>query len=103
MKRQERQFRPVEERLTDHHDVHASADSTLAVNQAKRSMGCGVPFCHTGCPLGNLIPDWNDLIHRDDRRAAWRLLESTNNFPGVPHRRALFGSMRGCVRAFDQR
>jgi glutamate synthase (NADPH/NADH) small chain len=44
-------------------------------------MGCGVPFCHTGCPLGNLIPDWNDLVHRDDWHAAIEALHSTNNFP----------------------
>ena len=49
--------------------------------QARRCMGCGVPFCHTGCPLGNLIPDWNDLVHRGRWREAIERLHSTNNFP----------------------
>src|SRR5947209_15897943 len=49
--------------------------------QASRCMDCGVPFCTTGCPLGNLIPDWNDLVHRNAWREAWDRLRLTNNFP----------------------
>ena len=44
-------------------------------------MDCGVPFCHTGCPLGNIIPDWNDLVYRDRWQEAWERLSATNNFP----------------------
>jgi glutamate synthase (NADPH) small chain len=47
-------------------------------------MDCGVPFCHTGCPLNNIIPDWNDLVYRDRWREAIRVLHATNNFPSSP-------------------
>ncbi len=57
-------------------------------------MGCGIPFCHTGCPVNNLIPDWNDLAWRGDWRSALTTLHSTNNFPGV-HRPHLPGALRG--------
>ena len=65
-------------------------------------MDCGIPFCHQGCPLGNLIPDWNDLVYRDRWRAAIDRLHATNNFPGV-HRPALPGAVRRLVRARHQR
>ena len=54
--------------------------------QGARCMDCGVPFCHTGCPLGNVIPDFNDLVYRDDWRRAIRVLHSTNNFPEITGR-----------------
>ena len=73
--------REVAERLGDWREVYLepSADKTRA--QAGRCMDCGVPFCHQGCPLGNLIPDWNELVYRDRWQSAWRRLASTNNFP----------------------
>ena len=70
--------------------------------QGARCMDCGIPFCHQGCPLGNLIPDWNDLVYRDRWRAAIERLHATNNFPGV-HRPAVSGAVRGVVRARHQR
>ena len=79
--RRERPLRPVSLRLEDYHDVHGATDPTSISRQAQRCMGCGVPFCHSGCPLGNIIPDWNDLVHRGDWLEAWQSLESTNNFP----------------------
>jgi glutamate synthase (NADPH/NADH) small chain len=69
------------ERVRDYRDVHEHAPEGEVREQARRCMSCGVPFCHRGCPLGNLIPDWNDLVHRGDWRAAIDRLHSTNNFP----------------------
>jgi glutamate synthase (NADPH/NADH) small chain len=74
-------YRPVEERRADYRDVNTRPAPGLVREQARRCMGCGVPFCHTGCPLGNLIPDWNDLVHTDAWHAAIEALHSTNNFP----------------------
>ena len=76
-------YRPVPERLRDFRDVVDEATITQEQTQlqAARCMGCGVPFCHQGCPLGNLIPDFNDAVHRQDWRLAYRLLHRTNNFP----------------------
>ncbi len=76
--------RPVELRLQDWREVYAgkAAFGADAVrDQAARCMDCGIPFCHHGCPLGNLIPEWNDLVRRDDWREAIERLHATNNFP----------------------
>jgi glutamate synthase (NADPH/NADH) small chain len=73
--------RPVAERLSDWKEVYLPyADADLQ-KQGARCMDCGVPFCHQGCPLGNLIPDWNDLVYRDRWRDALDRLHATNNFP----------------------
>ncbi|MDX6629306.1 MAG: glutamate synthase small chain [Gaiellales bacterium] len=69
------------ERLQDYRDVHLHAPEGEVREQARRCMSCGVPFCHQGCPLGNLIPDWNDLVHRGNWREASERLHSTNSFP----------------------
>ena len=69
------------ERLGDYRDVHLHAPEGEVREQARRCMSCGVPFCHRGCPLGNLIPDWNDLVHRGNWREASEQLHSTNSFP----------------------
>jgi glutamate synthase (NADPH/NADH) small chain len=74
-------YRPVDERRHDYRDVNGPADEGLVREQAQRCMDCGVPFCHPGCPLGNLIPDWNDLVHRGHWRRAIERLHATNNFP----------------------
>jgi hypothetical protein len=70
--------------------------------QGARCMDCGVPFCHTGCPVNNIIPDWNDMVFRGRWREAIRVLHSTNNFPGIhgPH---LPGALRSVLRARHQR
>ncbi|HSK27057.1 MAG TPA: glutamate synthase subunit beta [Jiangellales bacterium] len=74
--------RPVEERLADWREVYPErALLPIVSRQAGRCMDCGIPFCHQGCPLGNLIPDWNDLVWREDWRAASERLHATNNFP----------------------
>jgi glutamate synthase (NADPH/NADH) small chain len=73
--------RPVAERVHDYFEVYQEFPESKLRVQAARCMDCGVPFCHTGCPLGNIIPDWNDLVYRDRWKEAIRVLHSTNNFP----------------------
>ncbi len=75
------QRRPVVERLDDFREVYLPFPEDKVRTQASRCMDCGVPFCQAGCPLGNRIPDWNDLVYRDDWRAAFEQLRATNNFP----------------------
>ena len=74
-------YRPVEERIRDYGEQHGHAPEGLVREQAQRCMDCGVPFCHQGCPLANLIPEWNDLVHRGDWKTASERLHRTNNFP----------------------
>jgi glutamate synthase (NADPH/NADH) small chain len=73
--------RDVAERLHDWREVYLPYPEAALENQAARCMDCGIPFCHSGCPLGNLIPDWNDLVYRDRWHAAIDRLHATNNFP----------------------
>ena len=73
--------RPVEERVNDFREVYQEFPEQKLRTQAARCMDCGVPFCHTGCPLNNIIPDWNDLVYRDRWKEAIRALHATNNFP----------------------
>ncbi len=73
--------RPVDVRIHDWREVYEPFGSDRLAKQAGRCMDCGIPFCHQGCPLGNLIPEWNDLVWRDDWREASERLHATNNFP----------------------
>jgi len=73
--------RPVRVRLKDWDEVYEDFDDDTLKVQASRCMDCGIPFCNEGCPLGNLIPDWNDLVYRDNWREAIDRLHATNNFP----------------------
>ena len=73
--------RPVDVRLMDWREVYEPFPAEHLQQQAGRCMDCGIPFCHNGCPLGNLIPEWNDLVWRDDWQAASERLHATNNFP----------------------
>jgi len=73
--------RPVGERLRDWKEVYLPFPHEDLKKQGARCMDCGVPFCHQGCPLGNLIPDWNDLVYKDRWRDAIERLHATNNFP----------------------
>jgi glutamate synthase (NADPH/NADH) small chain len=73
--------RPVEERVNDYLEVYQPFSEEKVRVQAARCMDCGIPFCHTGCPVTNIIPDWNDLVYRDHWKEAIRVLHSTNNFP----------------------
>ncbi|MGV3712331.1 glutamate synthase subunit beta [Pseudolysinimonas sp.] len=84
LKVQERELpkrRPVAVRIMDWREVYEDQDRTQLRRQAGRCMDCGVPFCHQGCPLGNLIPEWNDLTWRGEGRQAIERLHATNNFP----------------------
>jgi glutamate synthase (NADPH/NADH) small chain len=74
-------YRPVELRLTDWREVYEEFGHQRLEKQAGRCMDCGIPFCHQGCPLGNLIPEWNTLVWRQDWRDAIERLHATNNFP----------------------
>ncbi|MDT7725405.1 MAG: glutamate synthase small chain [Actinomycetota bacterium] len=73
--------RPVDLRLMDWREVYEDYASTKLEKQAGRCMDCGIPFCHQGCPLGNLIPEWNTLVWKEDWREASERLHATNNFP----------------------
>ncbi len=74
-------YRPVEERLEDYREVSGPFSSERVVQQAARCMDCGIPFCQSGCPLANIIPDWNDLVYHNRWREAYERLRATNNFP----------------------
>jgi glutamate synthase (NADPH/NADH) small chain len=73
--------RPVDIRIQDWREVYLDFEPGRLQKQAGRCMDCGIPFCHQGCPLGNLIPEWNDLVWRDDWHEAIERLHATNNFP----------------------
>jgi len=73
--------RPVDVRITDWREVYERHPADASVRQAARCMDCGIPFCHNGCPLGNLIPEWNDLVYRGEWAHAADRLHATNNFP----------------------
>ena len=75
------QRRDVAERVQDWFEIYKPFPAESVRTQGARCMDCGVPFCHTGCPLNNIIPDWNDLVYRDRWRDAIRVLHATNNFP----------------------
>lgn len=80
--RKEQQYRDVSERLQDYKEVAVSMTPESLVDQGGRCMECGTPFCHNlGCPLGNLIPEWNDAVYRNQWKEAWERMELTNNFP----------------------
>jgi len=73
--------RPIPVRVHDWQEVYEPFGSDHLRTQASRCMNCGIPFCHNGCPLGNLIPEWNDLVYREDWKDAANRLHATNNFP----------------------
>jgi len=81
IKRETPKRRPVVERIHDWREVYLPFEGNKLQKQGARCMDCGIPFCHQGCPLGNLIPDWNDLVYRDRWREALDRLHATNNFP----------------------
>ena len=81
IKRAKPQARPVHERVRDWQEVYLPEPDAKMRDQGARCMDCGIPFCHQGCPLGNVIPDWNDLVYRQRWQAASDRLHATNNFP----------------------
>ncbi|MEZ5788830.1 MAG: glutamate synthase subunit beta [Xanthobacteraceae bacterium] len=84
--RTDRHYAPVEERVRHYHEFVVPLPQEELREQAARCMNCGIPYCHTGCPVNNQIPDWNDLVYLGDWKEAARNLHSTNNFPEVTGR-----------------
>ncbi len=84
--RRERTYAPAHERVAHWLEFSGQPGPDAVVRQASRCMDCGIPFCHSGCPVNNLIPDWNDLVYRQDWNAAIERLHETNNFPEVTGR-----------------
>lgn len=84
--RQDRTYEPVADRVRHFREFVIPVSDGEVVKQAARCMDCGIPYCHTGCPVNNQIPDWNDLVYHSDWREASRNLHSTNNFPEVTGR-----------------
>src|SRR4249920_3516487 len=98
--------RPVEERVRDWNEVYPGGPGRALLpiisTQASRCMDCGIPFCHEGCPLGNLIPEWNDLVWRDDWDGAMDRLHATNNFPEFTGRLCPAPCETACVLGINQ-
>ncbi|ARC56895.1 Glutamate synthase [NADPH] small chain [Frondihabitans sp. 762G35] len=94
--------RPVSVRLMDWKEVYEQQESGELRRQAGRCMDCGVPFCHQGCPLGNLIPEWNDLMWRGEGRQAIERLHATNNFPEFTGRLCPAPCESSCVLGINQ-
>lgn len=95
-------YRPVQVRLKDWKEVYEKFPEESLKTQAGRCMDCGVPFCNNGCPLGNLIPDWNDLVYRDHWHEAIDRLHATNNFPEFTGRLCPAPCESACVLAINQ-
>jgi len=94
--------RPPSERVGDHREFVRTLPLVELREQGARCMECGVPFCHSGCPLGNLIPDWNDLVYRDRFREALAELHRTNNFPEFTGRLCPAPCEAACVLEIDE-
>ncbi|WP_353113702.1 glutamate synthase subunit beta [Microbacterium sp.] len=94
--------RPVPVRIMDWKEVYEPGDTAVLRRQAGRCMDCGVPFCHAGCPLGNLIPEWNDLTWRGEDRSAIERLHATNNFPEFTGRLCPAPCESACVLGINQ-
>ena len=94
--------RPVDVRIRDWREVYEEQEFTSLQKQAGRCMDCGIPFCHQGCPLGNLIPEWNDLIWRNQKVDAIDRLHATNNFPEFTGRLCPAPCETSCVLGINQ-
>lgn len=95
--------RPVDERVKDWNEVYVPGSLLPIISkQASRCMDCGIPFCHNGCPLGNLIPEWNDYAYREDWSAASERLHATNNFPEFTGRLCPAPCESACVLGINQ-
>src|SRR5262245_48399008 len=101
IKRGKAPTRPVEERVRDWREVYLPNGDGALNEQGARCMDCSVPFCHQGCPLGNVIPDWNDLVYRDRWRPAIERLLETNSFPEFTGRLCPAPCEASCVLAIN--
>ncbi|MCG3197780.1 MAG: Glutamate synthase [NADPH] small chain [bacterium] len=95
-------YRPVEERVRDYREVPLRLPDDKLQIQGARCMDCGIPFCHTGCPLGNIIPDWNDLVYRGRWAEALERLHFTNNFPEFTGRVCPAPCEKACVLGINE-
>src|SRR3954447_26314703 len=104
--RQVAERRPVEERVNDWNEVYPGTAGRallpIITDQAGRCMDCGIPFCHQACPLGNIIPEWNDLVWREDWDEAIERLHATNNFPEFTGRLCPAPCEAACVLGINQ-
>jgi glutamate synthase (NADPH/NADH) small chain len=94
--------RPVPQRINDWFEIYQDFSNDRLQSQASRCMDCGVPFCHTGCPVNNVIPDWNDLVYRGLWREAVASLHATNNFPEFTGRICPAPCEASCVLGINQ-
>jgi glutamate synthase (NADPH) small chain len=94
--------RPIPLRVLDWQEVYEDFPTDKVRTQASRCMDCGIPFCHTGCPLGNLIPEWNDLVYRDRWRDGIERLHATNNFPEFTGRLCPAPCEAACVLGINE-
>jgi len=102
LQRAEPPERATAERVHDHREFVKTLPLVELREQGARCMECGVPFCHSGCPLGNLIPDWNDLVYRDRFREALDQLHRTNNFPEFTGRLCPAPCEASCVLEIEE-
>lgn len=94
--------RKPKERIKDYKEIYEDFNSKKTAQQAARCMDCGVPFCHSGCPLGNIIPEFNDAVYQEDWRLAIEILSSTNNFPEFTGRICPAPCEAACVLGINQ-
>ena len=94
--------RKPRERVKDYKEIYEDFSAKKTVQQASRCMDCGVPFCHNGCPLGNIIPEFNDAVYEEDWRLAYEILSSTNNFPEFTGRICPAPCEAACVLGINQ-
>src|SRR6202451_3265725 len=95
--------RPIGERVNDYFEIYEDFEDAKVETQAARCMDCGVPFCNSGCPLNNLIPDWNDLVYRNRWRDAIVALHATNNFPEFTGRLCPAPCEAACVLGINEK
>lgn len=100
--RQTAPSRQIEVRIKDWKEVYERADQATVATQASRCMDCGIAFCHHGCPLGNLIPEWNDLVWRENGKEAIERLHATNNFPEFTGKLCPAPCESSCVLGINQ-
>ena len=94
--------RPVQERVQDFKEFAVKYEADKLNQQAARCMDCGIPFCHHGCPLGNVIPDFNDAVYKQNWKEAYEILSSTNNFPEFTGRVCPAPCESSCVLGINQ-
>src|SRR5947207_9331851 len=95
--------RPVELRVLDWNEIYLDMPPKKLRDQGARCMDCGIPFCHQGCPLGNIIPEWNDLVYKDRWREAIEMLHKTNNFPEFTGRICPAPCEEACVLGINEK